>query len=197
DGLLDDADQRVVPPGVLADRAHLLLGQVPALAAEADAFLDLLDRRGERERLVLADLQQVEREPLRRPLPDPGQARQLRDEVLDGGREHPRIVPFAPALTLHLRLARPNRPTRTCANLTTLIQVPVPGQAPLGELRLGRRPPHERAILLCAVAQDANGLPSSHRRAQRLSAVGVSRVAQRWTCTKRLPRSRYSFCSTA
>src|SRR5439155_1090822 len=108
-----------------------------------------------------------------------------------------RSVPIAPALTLRPRLARPNRPTRTCANLTTLTQVPVPGQAPLGELRLGRRPPHERAIVLCAVAQDANGLPSSHRRAQRLSAVGVSRVAQRWTCTKRLPRSRYSFCSTA
>jgi hypothetical protein len=38
DGLLDDADQGVVTARVQADRADLVLGQVAALPAEADAF---------------------------------------------------------------------------------------------------------------------------------------------------------------
>ena len=42
--LLDDADERLVAPRVEADDAELLLGQVPALAAEADALLRLADR---------------------------------------------------------------------------------------------------------------------------------------------------------
>ena len=70
DRLLDDADRRVVAARVEADRAGLLLGQVPALAAEADALLHLGERRRERERLLRRPLQDVEREPLRRPLPD-------------------------------------------------------------------------------------------------------------------------------
>ena len=37
---------------------------------------------------LLRALEEVEREPLRRALPDAGQPRQLRDEVLDRGREH-------------------------------------------------------------------------------------------------------------
>ena len=41
-----------------------------------------------RIRLSLRHLQQMECEPLRRAAPDPGQAGQLRDEVLDGGGEH-------------------------------------------------------------------------------------------------------------
>src|SRR3954468_173231 len=45
DRLLDDADDRPVATGVLADGAELFLGQVPALLAEADALLDLLNRR--------------------------------------------------------------------------------------------------------------------------------------------------------
>ena len=57
DRLLDDADQGVVAPSVEADPAHLVLGQVAALAAEADALLHLPDRVGERERLVLGTLE--------------------------------------------------------------------------------------------------------------------------------------------
>ena len=53
DRLLDDADDGAVAARVEADRAELLLGQVAALAAEADALLHLLDRRRERERLLL------------------------------------------------------------------------------------------------------------------------------------------------
>jgi hypothetical protein len=40
----------------------------------------------------------VEREPLRRARADPRQARQLGDEVLDGGREHGAIVPLNPVV---------------------------------------------------------------------------------------------------
>src|SRR5439155_17425142 len=83
DRLLDDADDRSVATGVLADRAELFLGQIPALLAEADALLHLLNRRGERERLVLRGPEQVEREPVRRAGADARQACQLRDEVVD------------------------------------------------------------------------------------------------------------------
>jgi hypothetical protein len=93
DRLLDDADEPVVAPRVEADRAHLVLRQVAALPAEADALLDLLDRACERERLVLGTLQQVEREPLRGALADAREPGELGDEVLDGGGEHGRIVP--------------------------------------------------------------------------------------------------------
>jgi hypothetical protein len=34
----------------------------------------------------------MERQPLRSPAADPGQLRQLRDEVLDGGAEHARSL---------------------------------------------------------------------------------------------------------
>ena len=96
--LLDDADERAVAPLVAADLAALLLGQVPALAAEADALLDLVDRRRESLRLVTRDAEQVEREPMRGARADSGQARELRDEVLDGRREHVRIVPWGVGL---------------------------------------------------------------------------------------------------
>src|SRR5918999_2892395 len=88
DGLLDDADDRSVTPLVAADPADLVFGQVAALAAETNAFLHVGDRAGERARLVLRRPQEVEREALRGARADPGQTGQLRDEVLDGGREH-------------------------------------------------------------------------------------------------------------
>ena len=88
DRLFDDADERVVAAGVEADRAALLLGEVAALVAEADTLLDVLDRRRERECLVLGTLQEVEREPVRSASPHAGKARKLRYEVLDGRAEH-------------------------------------------------------------------------------------------------------------
>src|SRR4029077_21136055 len=84
DRLLDDADERAVAARVEADRAELLLGEVAALVAEADALLHVGEGGREGERLVLVRLQGVEREPLRRALPDAREARQLRDEVVDG-----------------------------------------------------------------------------------------------------------------
>src|SRR5256885_10307618 len=72
DRLLDDADDRPVATRVLADRAELVLGQVPALVTEADALLHLLYRRGERERFVFRRPEEVERQPVRRAGADAG-----------------------------------------------------------------------------------------------------------------------------
>ena len=79
--------------------------RLPHSPAEADALLHLVDRVGERERLGLRDLEDVEREPLRRAAADAGQPRQLRDEVLDGGAEHDAI-----RLTTASATARSPRP---------------------------------------------------------------------------------------
>src|SRR5439155_936976 len=57
DRLLDHADHRVIAASVAADRTDFLLGQVPALVAEAHTLLDVLDRRRERKRLVQRSLQ--------------------------------------------------------------------------------------------------------------------------------------------
>ena len=82
----------VVAPCVRADPAELLLGQVAALAAEAHALLHLLDRGCERERFVLAALEDVEGEPLRRARADARQPGELRDEIVDRGAEHRRSL---------------------------------------------------------------------------------------------------------
>jgi hypothetical protein len=91
--LLHDADERAIPPLVATDLAALLLGQIPAFGAEADAVLHVADRVRERLCFVLRDTQEVEGEAVRRSRADSGQSRQLRDEVLDGRGEHGRIVP--------------------------------------------------------------------------------------------------------
>jgi hypothetical protein len=71
-GLLHYADHGAVPAGVATDDAELLLGQVPALAAEADPLLNLEDRVCQRGGLLLGHAQEVEREALGRPGADPG-----------------------------------------------------------------------------------------------------------------------------
>src|SRR4051794_40241831 len=78
---------------VEADRAHLLLGQVAALAAEADTLLHLFERGGEGERFFLRTLQDVEREPLCGARADARQLGELRHEVVHGRAEHRAIVP--------------------------------------------------------------------------------------------------------
>ena len=77
-GLLDHADQRLVAAGVLADPAARPLGEVEADLAEADLLLDLADRVGEAERVVVVGAQDVEGEPLRGALADPGQLARAR-----------------------------------------------------------------------------------------------------------------------
>ncbi len=95
--LLDHADDRPVAPRVGADLTELLLGQVPALAAKADALLHLADRICKGERLLRWDAEDVEGEPLRRPRSHPREAGELRDQVVDEGRKHRPIVPRVPA----------------------------------------------------------------------------------------------------
>src|SRR5262249_39180583 len=67
------------------DRAR---GEAPALAAKADSLLDVLDRRGERKRIVSRRREEVEGEPLRRTGTDAGETRELRDKVLHGRAQH-------------------------------------------------------------------------------------------------------------
>ena len=71
DRLLDDADDGAVAPRVRADLAELLLGQVPALAAEAHARLDVLDRASELERVLgrVESMWNASRCAVRRPIP--------------------------------------------------------------------------------------------------------------------------------
>ena len=92
DRLLDDADDRAVAPRVRADVAELLLGEVSALAAEANARLDLLDRAGELDGVLGACGEEMEGQPLRGPATDSRQLRELGDEVLDRRAEHARSV---------------------------------------------------------------------------------------------------------
>src|SRR5581483_12172842 len=92
DRLLHDADRGAVAARVEADRADLLLGEVAALVAEPDPLLHVADRVRKRIRLVRRHLQEMERQTLRRAAADPRQARQLRDEIVDGRAKHATTV---------------------------------------------------------------------------------------------------------
>ena len=105
DRLLDDADEGVVTARIAADRAHLVLGEVSAFLAEADPLLHVLDRRREREGLVLRPLQQVEGEAMSGTRSHTGQARKLRDEVFHSGAQH---LPYCADMP---RTAEAPRPT--------------------------------------------------------------------------------------
>jgi hypothetical protein len=83
-GLLDHADDLRIAPLVGADPARRSIGQVEARGAQADPLLDLLDRVGQREGLLVAGAQQVKGQPLSAPAADPGQLGQLGDQPLDG-----------------------------------------------------------------------------------------------------------------
>ena len=82
-GLLDHADQRRVPARVLADPAARALGEVEAHLAQAHLLPDLANGVGEPERRLFVSAEDVEGEPLRRALTDPGQAGELRDQSLN------------------------------------------------------------------------------------------------------------------
>jgi hypothetical protein len=82
-GLLDHAEGGRLTPLVLADAAGGLCGEVEAHLAVPDGGLDLADRIGEPERLLLRRAEDVESEPLRGALADAGQAGELGDEPID------------------------------------------------------------------------------------------------------------------
>jgi hypothetical protein len=73
----------VVASRVGADAAQLCLGEVPALGAEPNALLHVLDRARKRQRSSFGR-ERRKGESLRRPLPDSGELRELRHEVVDG-----------------------------------------------------------------------------------------------------------------
>ena len=104
-GLLDDADHAGVAPLVLADPAARALGEVEADLAQADALLDLADRVGERGGVLVGGAQDVEGEPLRGAVADPGQLRELGDQPLDRGGVDGR----SEARAARARRARPGR----------------------------------------------------------------------------------------
>ena len=74
---------RGVPVVVEADRAQRVLGDVETPVAEPHPRLGIGERVGEAGDVVGGHLQEVERDPLRRLRPDPGQPAQLVDEGLD------------------------------------------------------------------------------------------------------------------
>ena len=79
---------------------HILQRPADEALALASALTEVKERVRfcrECERLLGWTLEDVEREPLRGALADPGQAGQLRDEILDGGAVHQAIVPAKPA----------------------------------------------------------------------------------------------------
>jgi hypothetical protein len=83
--LLDHADQLRVATTVLADPAPRVDREVEADLAAPDGLLDLADRLGEPERLVVGRAQKVEGQTLGRALSDARQARELGDEAVDRG----------------------------------------------------------------------------------------------------------------
>jgi hypothetical protein len=70
-GLLDDADQLGVTALVGADPAGRSIGQVEARRAQADPLLDLPDRLGQAERVLIAGAQDVKGQALGGPTADP------------------------------------------------------------------------------------------------------------------------------
>ena len=150
-GLLDDANDRAVAPRVEADAAHVFLGEVAALAAKPHFFLHVLDRLRERESLVLVRTQQVEGEPLSRARAHAGQARQLRDEVVDGRAEHGPIVQVLAGEPLPVGRDR---------------------RAPVGRPRGADGEVADRVRLHCAVhVEDAGGHDDDAVRLDRLPLV--------------------------
>src|SRR3712207_5521672 len=79
-GLLDHADHGGLAALVLADPAGRLRGEVEADLALAHGRLDLLDRLGQWQRVLVGRAEDVEGEPLGSALPDTWQAGELGDE---------------------------------------------------------------------------------------------------------------------
>jgi hypothetical protein len=63
-GILDNADERRVAPGVVADLAFLTDRDIEAAVAKGDAFFHRRDGVRQPERVFVRNLQQMERQPL-------------------------------------------------------------------------------------------------------------------------------------
>ena len=71
DRLLDNAHGRPVATRIGAHGTEFLLGEVAAVTAEAHPLLDVGDRSSERQGLLVRDGEEMERQTLRGPRPDP------------------------------------------------------------------------------------------------------------------------------
>src|SRR3984885_14481380 len=89
-GLLDDADNGLIAPGVQADPALLRLGHVPAGLAESHALGHLEQRVRQPADVLGVAGQQRERDPLGALRPDARQPAELVDQVLDDAFIHAR-----------------------------------------------------------------------------------------------------------
>ena len=105
-GLLDDTDQLGVAALVGADPAARSVGEVEADLAQADPLLDLADRVGEGEGVLVRDPEQMEGKPLGGPSTDAGKLGELRDQTLHGRRVHGFNVAGVPARALRPGLGR-------------------------------------------------------------------------------------------
>src|SRR5206468_5076598 len=81
---LDHAQQGRVAARVAADRAGILVGEVPADLARRNLSTDAPDGLRQALRGFRGLLQQMEREPLGGLAPDAGELSELRHELLDG-----------------------------------------------------------------------------------------------------------------
>ena len=85
-GLLDHAQNVLLPAWIAANRTLFALRQIIALAAVLDVVFDVANRVGQRHRLVAMNAQNMIRQPLGRLLADAGQFGKLVDELNDGLR---------------------------------------------------------------------------------------------------------------
>src|SRR5581483_4319873 len=142
-------DDAAVTARVETDRAHVVLGQVAALPAGADALLDVLDRVRESDRLLPRRREKVEREALCRAGADTGKPRELGDEIVDRGAQHVRERSCPP------RTGEPGGSRHCTGGMTDVLlarplsrRASTPGarcsSAPGGFARFGRVWPEER-----------------------------------------------------
>jgi hypothetical protein len=82
-GLLYDADEPRIPPGISTDVTGLILCQIAAFFARPDPLGDRGQHRGQPPGLFGRLLQQMEGEPLRSLPADPRKPGELRDQLLD------------------------------------------------------------------------------------------------------------------
>lgn len=96
-GLLDDADEALIAPGVRTDLADGLLREVVADLAAFDLVLDVPDGLGQRHGLSGLGLQDMKSQPLGRLGPHPGELPKFLDQLIQTLRicaAHKFILPY-------------------------------------------------------------------------------------------------------
>ncbi len=81
-GFFDYADHRAITPGIMADAAHAVAGDIAADAAKRNPVADTSKRLLEAVNVFRFCVQNMEGDPLGTFRPNPRQAREFVDEVL-------------------------------------------------------------------------------------------------------------------